>query len=243
MSRTYEEIVTPLGRLVEDKQRNYGDSFGMETKDPIGTFVDARNEELATESELWMRWSAVVWAEWQDQGDAGWTFTASCETCDSGETVWSRLSEQADLLRVEKETFARMALPLPPSPPLLSSRCRALSSPSIGPKGTPASWPWRKTMPPEIGAVLREIWEELRDDASPVRMAFARGAISALHQVGLLTEEQEELWQRRIETCPGHDCSRAWCAYCGDVVRCEHGPSEWCEWCDIDPPRRDRDGR
>lgn len=117
MSRTYEEIVTPLGRLVEGKQRNYGDSFGMETKDPIGTFVDARNEELATENELWMRWSAVVWAEWQDQGDAGWTFTASCETCDCGETVWSRLSEQADLLRVEKETFARMALPLPPSPP------------------------------------------------------------------------------------------------------------------------------
>jgi hypothetical protein len=57
-------------------------------------------------------------------------------------------------------------------------------------------------------------WKELRDDASSVAIRVFTGKVSALCSVGLLTEEQRELWLRRSATCPGHD-GRAWCAFCG----------------------------
>ena len=66
---------------------------------------------------------------------------------------------------------------------------------------------------------LHTLWCELRNDARPIAIAHIRGAIDMAKQSGLITTEQAELWERLIDTCPGHDDegSRAWCAYCGDM--------------------------
>lgn len=67
--------------------------------------------------------------------------------------------------------------------------------------------------------VLREIWKELRNDASERALAIALGAINMAGALHALTPDMVELWQHRIKSCPGHDDegSRVWCAYCGDI--------------------------
>ncbi len=72
---------------------------------------------------------------------------------------------------------------------------------------------------------LMELWRNLRNDISDRQKVFVCGAISFAFSVGLLNLEQRELWQRRIETCPGHDDEggRYWCAYCGGLDKGEDG--------------------
>lgn len=75
---------------------------------------------------------------------------------------------------------------------------------------------------------LRGRWLSMRDDGVAVHRAHTLGSICVLEFCGVITPPIAELWQRRIETCPGHDDEggRQWCAYCGDMPeRGEHG---WC---------------
>lgn len=68
-----------------------------------------------------------------------------------------------------------------------------------------------------IVAELTEEWKETRNDAN--RIPSVGLAVRLLRRLGLLNSEQEELWLRRIQTCPGHDDEggRDWCAYCGNM--------------------------
>lgn len=65
--------------------------------------------------------------------------------------------------------------------------------------------------------VLQDLWRQARDDE---RHWFAAlSCVVFAQRTGLLTDEQTELWTRRLDTCPGHDDEggRRWCAYCGDI--------------------------
>lgn len=72
-----------------------------------------------------------------------------------------------------------------------------------------------------VDAHLRDVWRGLRDDAGPRAMAGALGAISTLRALGLLSADQAELWETRLDRCPGHEGEggRVWCAYCGELCR------------------------
>jgi hypothetical protein len=72
---------------------------------------------------------------------------------------------------------------------------------------------------PRAWDALRNLWYQLRDNASPVQMRSAGAVVLFAYHAGLLTSEQADLWWRRIQTCPGHDDEggRVWCAYCGDL--------------------------
>lgn len=72
-----------------------------------------------------------------------------------------------------------------------------------------------------IDSYCRKLWEDLKD-CGTAGMARAQGAVDALRVLGLLTEDQAELWRLRFDRCPGHengDLGRVWCAYCGDICR------------------------
>ena len=71
----------------------------------------------------------------------------------------------------------------------------------------------------EIDRVLHGRWIEMRDSANLTAQAKSEGYVEALARIGLLTADQAELWMNRWQRCPGHDCSRVWCAYCGDIPR------------------------
>ena len=62
---------------------------------------------------------------------------------------------------------------------------------------------------------LMDLWRGLRDDNRIEERCYIQGAIQALYNIGVLGPTEEELWRRRIETCPGHDDEgkRAWCSY------------------------------
>lgn len=66
---------------------------------------------------------------------------------------------------------------------------------------------------------LREAWRGLRNGANATDVAFVRGMVEMGFVVGALSNEQVELWLRRIKECPGHNDEgwRDWCAYCGDM--------------------------
>lgn len=68
---------------------------------------------------------------------------------------------------------------------------------------------------------LRGRWLSMRDDGAAVQRAHALGSIRALEFCGVITPPIAELWQRRLDTCPGHDDEggRRWCAYCGDMPK------------------------
>jgi len=68
---------------------------------------------------------------------------------------------------------------------------------------------------------LHMIWRDLRDDCSPVILARASGAVTALTSCGLLNALEAEAWLQRIARCPGHkdESGRSWCAYCGELSR------------------------
>jgi len=57
----------------------------------------------------------------------------------------------------------------------------------------------------------------LRDDASDLAMERMKGAIEALRSTGAITDMEAVGWLAVIERCPGHECSRVWCAYCGTI--------------------------
>lgn len=67
---------------------------------------------------------------------------------------------------------------------------------------------------------LKNEWLDLRNDNTLPRLKLLE-VIRGFHAVGLLTEEQRELWCLRTRTCPGHDDEggRSWCAYCGDMPK------------------------
>jgi len=72
---------------------------------------------------------------------------------------------------------------------------------------------------------LTVLWRELRDDVRPHRKNYVLGALDAMNEFGVIDDTRLELWQRRIETCPGHDDEggRAWCAYCGPMQQAKEG--------------------
>lgn len=75
----------------------------------------------------------------------------------------------------------------------------------------------RQLLTGQANEYLGETRKALRNDAGPLATARFLGVVRALAAVGLLTDEQAELWERRIATCPGHgdEGGRVWCAYCG----------------------------
>jgi hypothetical protein len=80
-------------------------------------------------------------------------------------------------------------------------------------------------MESKVESSIKELWKSLRngigDDTDPRHYAefYVSGYLDALHCVGLLSDEQRELWGHRIKSCPGHDDEggRRWCAYCGEM--------------------------
>lgn len=76
--------------------------------------------------------------------------------------------------------------------------------------------PGGRTMASDVETALREQWLQMRDDAN---FDAAAACVRFAHRLELLTAEQEELWLRRLSTCPGHDDEggRSWCAFCGDM--------------------------
>jgi hypothetical protein len=69
----------------------------------------------------------------------------------------------------------------------------------------------------DVDIVLREEWLALRNDYRGYDCAAA--CVRFAYHLGLLSEERQELWMRRLLTCPGHDDEggRSWCAYCGSL--------------------------
>jgi len=65
---------------------------------------------------------------------------------------------------------------------------------------------------------LHDEWFNLCDDALYYDCAVACARFAC--RCGLITEEEEKLWIHSFATCPGHghDSSRVWCAYCGDLT-------------------------
>ena len=70
-----------------------------------------------------------------------------------------------------------------------------------------------------IDAHLRSAWKAMTDDASLTAKITFTGRIDSLKALGLLSADFAELWEARINMCPGHDATRVWCAYCGDICR------------------------
>lgn len=70
-------------------------------------------------------------------------------------------------------------------------------------------------------AYLRDQWLDLRNDCSRPMRTWTLGAVAMARELGLLSDDEADLWRRRIDTCPGHDDEggRSWCAYCGATPR------------------------
>jgi len=66
---------------------------------------------------------------------------------------------------------------------------------------------------------LAESWRELRNGASPARMAYFAGAVDVLKDLHVQDVEEQEGWVARSKRCPGHDDEggRDWCAYGCDM--------------------------
>lgn len=62
---------------------------------------------------------------------------------------------------------------------------------------------------------LIRLHKELRNDINLISIVAT--VINILTNLNILTKTEEELWIRRIDTCPGHndEGGRDWCAYCG----------------------------
>lgn len=65
--------------------------------------------------------------------------------------------------------------------------------------------------------LLQERWEGMRDSANEGQQNISLGYLLAFFHMGHVTEVEAEGWQERFKRCPGHEPSRKWCAYCGDV--------------------------
>jgi hypothetical protein len=70
-----------------------------------------------------------------------------------------------------------------------------------------------------IDSMLHAEWQALVGDASKPAMAYVAGIIKGLYEAGALAPDERELWERRIEGCPGHEGEGGlvWCAYCGVI--------------------------
>jgi hypothetical protein len=66
---------------------------------------------------------------------------------------------------------------------------------------------------------LFELWDSRIDGITPTVKAYEQGYLDALSHTDQITDEHRELWERRLETCPGHDGHGGlnWCAYCGNL--------------------------
>lgn len=64
------------------------------------------------------------------------------------------------------------------------------------------------------------LWDDMQNNFSDNYLRFLGAAGLAL-ELKIFTEEQYELWGRRVRTCPEngrHLGGRTWCAYCGEVL-------------------------
>lgn len=74
-------------------------------------------------------------------------------------------------------------------------------------------------MKEKLNNFLRDVWEDMQDDFPRNRIRFS-GALDMARYIGLINNDEHELWLHRIKNCPdaesGH-MGRSWCAYCGNV--------------------------
>lgn len=64
---------------------------------------------------------------------------------------------------------------------------------------------------------LRALWFRIQDTGEDLPLIYCA---DFAWKVGLLTDQERELWILRAEKCPGHEHDgggRSWCAYCGDL--------------------------
>jgi hypothetical protein len=71
---------------------------------------------------------------------------------------------------------------------------------------------------------MQSLWEELRNGWHQKAVDQAEGAILAFVAAGLFNEAEADGWRARIQRCPGHECCRVWCAYCGEIEMDENDP-------------------
>jgi hypothetical protein len=67
---------------------------------------------------------------------------------------------------------------------------------------------------------LHRLRMERQDDASMSTAFYHVGILEGMRLAGLLSDDEFELWERRLRSCPtpnDHLGGRTWCAYCGDV--------------------------
>ena len=64
---------------------------------------------------------------------------------------------------------------------------------------------------------LKTLHESLCDDCSPQSLAVATIVINYFAMAEVITNDQAKLRVMALLSCPGHNGSRSWCAYCGDL--------------------------
>ena len=57
----------------------------------------------------------------------------------------------------------------------------------------------------------------LMDFGTEHQKAIARGVVNAFECAGLLSRSEAHVRRLAMAVCPGHNDSRVWCAYCGDI--------------------------
>jgi len=75
----------------------------------------------------------------------------------------------------------------------------------------------------KVRQVLMDAWLDLRNDASQTKLQRFWDGVDVLNAVGLLTDDERELWRRRVLDCPtpshNDEGGRTWCAYCGNLIQ------------------------
>jgi hypothetical protein len=72
-------------------------------------------------------------------------------------------------------------------------------------------------MDEKINEGLNNLWQEMKESANTESMRRSQAIITFCFEADLLTADEHDLWMRNIRVCPGHECCRVWCAYCGEI--------------------------
>jgi len=68
-----------------------------------------------------------------------------------------------------------------------------------------------------ISEALNDLHESLCDDCSDDQMWAADKVITYFAKAGIISDEEAHLRHLALHSCPGHNGSRSWCAYCGVI--------------------------
>lgn len=71
----------------------------------------------------------------------------------------------------------------------------------------------------DVSDIFDQEWRQIQKltDGWEDRITFFKGMIWMARKLDALDDDMAELWKRRIETCPGHQSTQNWCAYCGSL--------------------------